>query len=105
MASFATTKNAVAAMQSNRKQASAAHAGTTLPVPAVQQTGYNYLVSVNQVAPETFKSEDKDSFLKYWDAVFLSNTTCEDNYNAIASMSTTATGVAQAEKARHKALK
>ncbi len=101
MASFATTTNAVAAMHHNRKQASAANAGTTVGTG----TGYDFLLSVNNVASETFKSEDKDSFLMYWDAVFLSNTTCEDNYNAIASMSTTATGVAQAEKVRHKDLK
>ena len=106
-------------MHYNRNKASAGFAGTTAvtgtvpalsvqaagPTVTTQQTGYDTLLSVHQVAPEKFKTEDKESFLKYWDAVFLSNTTCEDNYNAIASMSTTATGVAQAEKVSTKAAK
>ena len=81
MASFATTANAVAVMHNNRRQASVAHAGKTVPgvgatlsVPEparnLQQTGYDLLLSVNQVDVEQFKSEDKDSFLKYWDAFF-----------------------------------
>ena len=94
MSTFAATAKAAAVLRDNR---SVSH----LPPPGGKQARYQTLLSVNNlVTPETFKSDDKDSFLKYWDAVFLSNTSSEDNYNAIASMSTTATAVAQAEKVR-----
>ena len=103
MSTFFATARAAAALRDNRTLVA-----TQAALPAVQPTAYHTLLSVNNLTtPETFKSDDKDSFLKYWDAVFISNTSCEDNYNAIASMSTTATidTVAQAEKVRREGLK
>ncbi len=100
MSTFAATAKAAAVLRDNRRSVS------HQPPPAGKPTGYHTLLSVtNLVTPETFKSDDKDSFLKYWDAVFLSNTSVEDNYNAIAAMSTSATAVAQAEKVRREGLK
>ena len=72
-------------------------------VPVAQhaiQTGYQTILSVNRLNPEKFESSDKATFAKYWDAMFLSNKSSEDTFNAIASMSKNATDVAAEEQVR-----
>ena len=95
MSSLGKTIKAVNAAAALRASAAADNgAGTIKPTP-YQTITY---VSVNSIDPEKFKSKDKETFMKYFDSAFFSNSSSEETYNAIAGMSSSATTVALREK-------